>query len=246
MHLVPSCNSLRVPLAIFCIALCCSAKSLAGQLKPYVAEYKSVVSGFSVDLHREFAQHGTQYTVSMNMKKLFFGIKEKCDFEIDQNSLVKAISYSHIRSGASNRHNTHLQFDWSTRQVRDLLIKNHKPLSVDFPTYDKLSYQPQFRLDLITRPLAQRYEYRLASYKRVKLYAYNFVAEETIDTPLGKLRTLKFKRDRGAKKRQNFIWFAKDWDYLVARIDYIDKPGDKPDRLLIQSATIDGKRVVGL
>jgi hypothetical protein len=139
-----------------------------------------------------------------------------------------------------------LQFDWSAKQVRDLLIKNHKPLSVDFPTYDKLSYQPQFRLDLITRPLAQRYEYRLASHKRVKLYAYDFVAEETIDTPLGKLRTLKFERDLGDKERQDFIWFARDWDYLVARIDHFKTPDAKPDRSLIQSASIGGKQVVGL
>ncbi|MGI9287005.1 MAG: DUF3108 domain-containing protein [Pseudomonadales bacterium] len=243
---MPISHSLRIPLVAFCIALCCCTKTLAGELKPYVAQYKSVVSGFSVDLHREFARDGAQYSVSMKMKKLFFGIKENSDFEIDQDGIVKAISYSHIRSGASNRHNTHLQFDWSANHVSDLLIKNHVPLNVDFPTYDKLSYQPQFRLDLITKPLAQRYEYQLASYKRVKLYAYDFVAEETIETPLGKLRTLKFERDHGAKKRENFIWFAKDWDYLVARIDYIDKPGSKPDRLLIQSATIEGKPVAGL
>ncbi|MGI9292775.1 MAG: DUF3108 domain-containing protein [Pseudomonadales bacterium] len=237
---------IRGALGIACIALCCCVKALATELRPYVAEYKSVVSGFSVDLHREFVRQNKQYTLSMNMKKLFFGIKEDCDFEIDRSGIVKAISYAHIRSGVSKKHNTHLQFDWSANQVRDLLIKDHKPLPVDFPSYDKLSYQPQFRLDLITKPLAQRYEYQLASNKRVKLYTYNFVAEETIDTPLGKLRTLKFERDSGRKKRKNFIWFAKDWDYLVARIDYFDKPDAKPDRVLIQSASIDGKRVVGL
>lgn len=246
MSLIQSNNRLQQTGAILFIAIFCCAKPLAAELKPYSAEYKSVVSGFNVDLQRELVQQGSQFTLSMKMKKLFFSVKEKSVFEVGQNAVVKAISYQHMRSGVSKRHNTDLQFDWQANQVRDLLIKKHKPLNVDFPSYDKLSYQPQFRLDLLSKPLARRYEYRLASSKRVKLYTYDFVVEETIDTPLGKLRTLKFQRESGSKKRKTVIWFAKDWDYLVARIDHVKAPGSKPDRLLIQAATIDGKRVVGL
>ncbi len=227
------------------VALCC-ANALASELKPYQAEYEARISGFDVTLQRQLARHGEQYTLSMDMQKLWFKIKERGDFTITANGIVKPTVYSHIRSGVSKKHNTDLRFDWNTKQVSDRLINNHKPLSIEFPTYDKLSFQPQFRLDLINKPLQKRYEYRLASHKRVKLYAYDFVAEETIDTPLGKLRTLKFERDRGEKERQDFIWFAKDWDYLIARIDHVDKPGGKPDRTLINSATIAGKQVVGL
>ncbi len=243
---MPMPRLVRIKLIALLVSLFCCASTLATELKPYVAEYKSEISGFNVNLHRELTRDGAQYKLSMNMKKLFLSIKEQCLFETDQQDIVKTLSYSHIRSGVSKKHNTDLQFDWNAKQVTDLLIKKHKPLSVEFPTYDKLSFQPQFRLDLMSKPLQKRYEYRLASHKRVKLYAYDFVAEETIDTQLGKLRTLKFKRDHDEKERQDFIWFAKDWHYLIARIDHFDEPGDRPDRTLLSSATIDGKPVVGL
>lgn len=246
MYSVLMIKLLRTTLSAFSIALCCCANALASELKPYVAEYEAKISGFNVNLHRQLVRDGAHYTLSMNLQKLWLGIEEQCVFAIDPNGIVKTATYSHIRSGVSKKHNTDLRFDWNTRQVTDRLINSHEPLSVEFPTYDKLSFQPQFRLDLISKPLQKRYEYRLASNKRVKLYAYDFVAEETIDTPLGKLRTLKFQRDFGAKQRQDFIWFAKDWDYLIARIDHLDEPGDKPDRTLLNSATIDGKQVVGL
>ncbi len=243
---MPKTKLLRTALPVVCVLFCCCANVLASELKPYEAEYEAEISGFDVKLQRQLQRDGEQYSLSMSMKKLWLGIEEQADFAIDSNNIVKTAVYSHIRSGVSKKHNTDLRFDWHARQVTDRLIKNHKPLSVEFPTYDKLSFQPQFRLDLINKPLQKRYEYRLASYKRVKDYAYDFVAEETIDTPLGKLRTLKFERDLGDKERQDFIWFARDWDYLIARIDHVDEPGDKPDRTLISSATIDGKKVVGL
>lgn len=246
LYSVPTAKLLRTSLCAVGITLCCCANALAGELQPYEAEYEAEISGFNVKLNRQLVRNDGTYTLSMSMKKLWLSIEEQADFAIDANNIVKTAAYSHIRSGISKKHNTDLQFDWNAGQVTDRLIKNHEPMSVAFPTYDKLSFQPQFRLDLITKPLQKRYEYRLASYKRVKDYAYEFVAEETIDTPLGKLRTLKFERDLGEKKRQDFIWFAKDWHYLIARIDHVDEPGDKPDRTLINSATIDGKQVVGV
>lgn len=210
----------------------------------YAAEYQAKIKGLSVRMQRSFTVAGDQAKIEMKAQKLIFKISESSTLQIQPNAILRVQSYKHNRRNLGERHNRDLTFDWQTNTVSDALRPEQEPLDLEFPVYDKLSYQEQFRLDLIDNPSQARFEYQTTDGNSIKLYAFDRVAEETIETPLGELSAIKFKRDRGENStRETYIWFAKDLGYLLAQLDQI-KDG-KLERLLLRKASINGKKVSG-
>ena len=80
---------------------------------------------------------------------------------------------------------------------------------------------------------------------KTKLNHFNRELEETLDTELGKLRTIKVSLAHDNDQRETYIWFAIDWDYLLVRFEQFEK-GKKEFVINLTDATIAGKRVKGL
>lgn len=216
----------------------------SGLTDSYTAEYQAEIKGLNVRMQRSFTVAGNQATIEMNAQKLIFKISESSTLQIQADGLLRVQSYKHNRRNLGERHNRDLLFDWQANTVRDALRPEQDPLTLQFPVYDKVSYQEQFRLDLLRNPSKTRFEYQTTDGKSIKLYAFDRVAEETINTPLGELSAVKFKRDRGPNStRETYIWFAKDLEYLLVQLDQI-KDG-KLERLVLRKASINGKKVNG-
>lgn len=235
--------------ALALVALCTSLSALpaAAELKTYEAEYQATIKGMGVRMHRTFAVTGNDAVVKNKARKLIFSLEESSQLEVLNEQELKVVSYRHKRKNLGDRHDRELTFDWSKKQVSDQLRPENKPLAIEYPVFDKISYQEQFRLDLNSNPNAQRLEYQVTEGQRTRPYAFDRVGEEQIETPLGTLNAIKFKRDRGDdSERETFIWFATDWSYLLARIDQIEKKDATPERLHLKRAKINGEKVTGL
>lgn len=207
----------------------------------YAAEYQAEIKGLNVRMQRSFTVAGDQAKIEMKAQKLIFKISESSTLQIQANGVLRVQSYKHNRRNLGDRHNRDLLFDWKANTVSDALRPEQDALALEFPVYDKVSYQEQFRLDLIKNPAQTRFEYQTTDGQSTKLYAFDRVSEDTIETPLGTLSTVKFKRDRGLdSSRETYIWFAKDLGYLLAQLDQI-KDG-KLERLVLRSASINGKK----
>ncbi|MEM8501274.1 MAG: DUF3108 domain-containing protein [Pseudomonadota bacterium] len=208
----------------------------------YAAEYQAEIKGLNVRMHRSFTVAADQAKIEMKAQKLIFKISESSTLQIQPDGVLRVQSYKHNRRNLGDRHNRDLLFDWQANSVTDSLRPEQDALTLEFPVYDKVSYQEQFRLDLIENPSQQRFEYQTTDGQSVKLYAFDRVTEETIETPLGELAAVKFKRDRGENStRETYIWFAKDLGYLLVQLDQI-KDG-KLERLVLRKASINGKNV---
>ncbi|MFK8020788.1 MAG: DUF3108 domain-containing protein [Pseudomonadales bacterium] len=250
----PTARKTRVSFSysLLCAATLSLASSLTSlpahaDLKTYAAEYQATIKGMGVRMHRTFTVTGSSALVETSAKKLIFGLKESSQLDISEGKKLRVVRYSHKRKNLGDRHDRELSFDWNTNAVTDQLRPENKPLAIEYPVFDKLSYQEQFRLDLAANPMAERLEYQVTEGQRTRLYAFDRIAEEQIDTPLGKLNSVKFKRDRGENSdRETYIWFATDWSYLLARLDQIEEKGAKPERLELKRAKVDGQKVKGL
>jgi hypothetical protein len=51
-------------------------------------------------------------------------------------------------------------------------------------------------------------------------------------------------RDPTQSKRITVLWFAKDWDYLLVRLQQVETDG-KEYNIMLQDGTVDGKSVKG-
>lgn len=214
-------------------------------LSPYTASYQSKLKGFNVTMKRTLRIEGDTLTLSMDASKFMFAINEKSKMRVVEGQF-QPLNFVHQRKGLGDRHNKDLLFNWQTKTVSDRLNPDREALGLEDASLDKLGYHAKFRSQLLSKDRQARYEFNVADGKRLKLYAYDFIKEEIIETPLGKLKALKFKRDRGDSKRQTYIWFARDWDYLLARVDQIEREGEKPETMVLLGAEINGRQVKGL
>lgn len=226
--------------------LVCSQAILASELQPYEAIYKTSASGFKVNVKRLLEVDGSRITISNSAKRFFFGMRESSVLQLHEDGHLSALTHEHKRRGVSRKHDKELVFDWQENTVQDLLRPARTPLTVENPTYDKLSYQTRMRLDLIRNPDLHYCEYRVTNGVKNRVYSFERLGEEILKTPLGDLRTIKFKREGGDDDRQVSVWVAPDWDYILVRIDQTREQGGKTEQLMLKSAKIAGRKVVGL
>lgn len=218
----------------------------AANLQPYEAVYQTKAKGFRVHLKRQLQIQGSKITLTVDAKKFWFGMHEASELLNAGDGQLSTVKYLHRRKGSGHDHDKDLVFNWTDATVLDLLRPHEAPLAVEFPSYDKLGYQVQMRLDMLLKPDQPEYKYSVTNAIRNRQYTFTRIGEEVLQTPLGKLRTAKFQRTGDDDEREIYIWVALDWDFLLARIDETKEPGGKTTRLELEKATVGGIRVTGL
>ncbi len=213
----------------------------AALLKPYTAQYKTSARGMSLTLKRELklGQNGV-YTLTNGGGILIVGFKEKCQFRVEGTRVIPS-SYVYQGTGLMNRRRE-VHFTEGADTLRSLYKDKWYDLPYTENTLDRMSQQEQLRLLLLNDPTpTDDVVITVADGKRVKDYTLVFVAEETLQTPLGKVDTLHFKRIHDNPDRKSDTWVAPAWDFLMVKTIHIED--GKPVEGIITGATIDGKKI---
>lgn len=229
----------------FLFAICLgllSGTAIADLPKPFTATYKAKYRGISVTAIRslETLENGLQ-RFSFNADSFLADLKENSDFSWSNDHIVPT-AYLYERGGLGRDRKAELLFDWNKMEVVNNVQNKPWRMSIPEGALDKLSYQLQLRTDLINnRGLRQ---YQVADGGKLKLYDFEIVGEETLDTRAGQFEVVKVRRLREQDaKRQTVIWFAKDWDYLVVRLQ--QEEDNKTYEIDLVSASLDGMEVKG-
>ena len=210
-----------------------ASESTAPTLSPYRAVYASqwdLGLSFSGDAIRELKQQGDSWSLSIKASALIAKISESSLLNYN-NGTVQPARYEYHRKVLGSKRDTILQFNWSKGSVLNDTAKT--PWSMDIPTgtLDKISYQLQLRLDLISQK--KDLVYQIADGGKLKTYRFKRVGNETIKTKLGEFDTVKIQRDRGEdSKRETYIWLAPELDYLIVKLHQIEKDGKEYSLLL--------------
>jgi hypothetical protein len=226
---------------------CSEQTDLAALIKPYAVSYDTEYNGVSIDNLRELVMDAPGvYSIKGKMSLWFIEISEYSRFETTNHPYVRPLEYSYLRHGLSGSKDLHLLFDWHKDMVKNNIKGDNWTLAVEPKMQDMLSHQIQFRLDLICdKTPRMAYDYWIAKKKRVRHYIYDFMGEETISTPLGRLNTLHFKKQDKDGERKTLVWLAKDWDYLIVKLSYQEK-GESSHQLVIKKGTLGNRRIFGL
>lgn len=219
-------------LTFLCLLLPASLQA-AAPLKPYRAVYASqwdMGISFSGDAIRELKREGDDWSLSIKASALIASINESSQFNY-QGDNIQPNRYEYHRKVLGKKRDAILQFNWSKRSVLNDIAE--KPWSMDIPTgtLDKLSYQLQLRLDLISGK--NQFEYQIADGGRLKTYRFKKLGEERVKTELGEYNAIKIQRDRGENsKRETYIWLAPELDYLIVKLHQTESGGKEYTLLL--------------
>jgi hypothetical protein len=224
--------------------LCCtlllgssiSAQALSSstELKPFRALYESKLDvgvELALDAVRELRQDANgHWILTSTAEAVIAGIKESSRFTLNDLQVIPQ-QYQYHRKVFGKSRDAVLDFDWPNARVTNNV--EDKPWHMDIPvgTLDKLSYQMQIRLDL---PDGQKkLSYPVADGGSLKQYDFEVLGTESVETPAGTFKAIKVQRDRGDDaKRETYIWFAPELDYMIVKLYQIESDGKEAQLLL--------------
>ncbi len=187
-------------------------------------------------------QENGQWLLSHTVESSLLGLKETSLFDWQQ-SQPKPKVYQLKQSSVGKKKSELLEFDWTELQVHHQTNKPAGILDIPAGTFDKLTYQLKLRQDLLNGQ--EPGIYSVAEKRKLKEYGFILLGSEQLDTPVGKLNTVKIKRDRGPNsKRETFLWLAKDWDYLLVKIEQQEK--GKNYEVVMSEGRLGGKAIRGI
>ncbi len=215
---------------------------VSGFARASLPVFKAHYTGsFDVGMHitgsvvRELARQADgQWLFSLQAQTLVASIEETSRFSVRRQQLIPQ-RYEYLRTVLGKSRHALLTFDWPKGVVTNNVDNQPWKLGIKPGTLDKLNYQLQLRLDLKRgkRPL----RYVVADGGVLKTYTFEVIGEETLDTALGPLATVKVQRRRDdGKNRLTEIWLAKSLDYLVVKLSQTNHKGQRSDLLIDQLA----------
>lgn len=113
------------------------------------------------------------------------------------------------------------KFDWASKVVSLITAKGTKTAEIADGTQDLLSFMYQF---MYVAPL-ERMEISIATGKKLGNYDYSFDGEETINIPMGELKTLHIFYLGDDNDEKTELWLATDYQYVPVKIRKTEKNG---------------------
>lgn len=219
----------------------------AWQLKPFETKYTATISGTPFDGQATYSlqKEGNQWLFKTMAVMAIAQRTETSSFTLS-NGYIQPSSYVFNQVGIKPKE-VSLLFDWKKMFAKGSIKdkKRTKDLYFDLKQgmLDSLSTQLALQMD-IARGKKQM-SYKVIEGDEIEAYNFKVMGSETVDTPVGKLSAIKVERVRQANsKRQDYIWFAKDWNYTVVKLSHLEKNGQEYV-ISLASGSVSGKVIKG-
>jgi len=219
-------------------------------LLEYAAEYEASANGLAATANRSLSRlDENSYRLSNSLEASLAGqslakLKQASEFTLQDNRVVP-LNYSYQLSGVSRASHA-IFFNWDAEVAISTEGDESWPLQLKEGVMDQLSYQLAMRQALIDNSEDETtFSFEIIDGDAIETQEFRLAGEEIISTPLGKLNTIKLEKVREASDdRVTEIWLALDWNFLLTRIEQINRSGLRIS-LELKSAELDGKTVSG-
>lgn len=215
---------------------------------PFRAVYKANYKGLpvsAVGIRELKLLESGEYLLSSSAKSFLVTVTEQSLFRFEEAQLVP-LEYQYKRSGIGKNRKILLTFDWSAGKVAD--AADGWEIDITDGILDKLLYQFKMRGDLEEAALKNEswpdMSYQIADSGRLKTYDFKVTDEEEIQTPVGKIKTVKVIRVRRSDDRNTTFWLAPAYEFMLIRLQQTGKKG-RGFELHLEEAEFNGKQIRG-
>jgi hypothetical protein len=183
------------------------------------------------DASVEWVREGRRYQVHMETDAGIFGARFSSEGDILAEGLFPRLFERVIRKPLSKDERTVMRMDADEVTMPDGKIIPRPDDAQDAVSFlIQLSYS--FMLDPSTLVPGRSFKMQLMTPKRVAEVAFDVVGEELLDTPLGRIQTLRVKPRSTQSNAGDLVadvWFAPELMYLPVRITLALKNGSSLD-----------------
>lgn len=240
----------RLAALVLC-AICLAGTNFAAAVEPtpFRAEYQAKYKGFPISATgiRELTRtEDGRYLMTSSAKSFLASIHEQTLFTLGDKDEIVPVEYQYHRTGIGRNRSAVLTFDWDSMEVLNNVQSKPWHMAITDGTQDKLSYQQRMRAELAsawqTESPWPELHYQVADGGHLKEYSFQILGEEMIETPIGRVRTIKASRVRNDDDRSTIFWLAPEYDFLLVRFEQTEKDGDG-FKLMLKEAEFDGEPV---
>lgn len=221
----------RIFLLLSFIFTCISNSVFAETQQPYPefnADYNATWTGgwfpINVDAKRSLTyQEDGSAILKFEADSAIAGLEEISTFRFLEQT-IQPLQYRYLRTGLFKEPDRNQIFDWQENLIingdNQKVFEGHWHDSVQ----DNLSYNIQASIDL--KLGKTQFTYPVFDRNKIKNFKFQLVGFESLKTKVGVLRTVKVEQIESKKsKKKTYIWFAKDYDYLLVRLKQKQKDG---------------------
>ena len=144
-------------------------------------------------------------------------VSQSATFDITDNA-VRATSYTLSDGTEENQKGGRIEYDWDNSQA-SLYSKEDGdsvlPLAPD--TMDNLVMQIAAVLEVKLGKKEFSFQ-ELEPGKELQTQNFKYEGEETIQTKIGEVQTLKYSQNREGSSRTNFIWYSTEHDFVPVEL----------------------------
>jgi hypothetical protein len=135
-------------------------------------------------------------------------------------------------------------FDWPTKFITGTDRNDAVKIPLNTGVLDKSTYQLALQHDVAAGKKSMSYQ--VVDGDEVDTYDFRVLGSEKVDTKAGQIDAIKVERvrDPTQSKRITVMWFAKDWDYLLVRLQQVENDG-KEYNIMLLDGKVNGKTVKG-
>lgn len=244
----------RLQTVVLCMLAVISCGLNATPLE-FDAHYTAKAMGLSATARRSSTQtpagtYRLQNSLQLTVMSFTVGsIVETSEFSLQPEQL-RAIKYEYLQTGVSSTEES-INFNWDTNVALSAVEGESFRIPLTTPVLDKLNFSVQLGEDITRLNESQnsaveehnQFRYLIVDGDSIEEHIYRIVGDESITTPVGVLSTVKLERVReSSSKRRTTIWLAKDWQYLLVKLEQVSSSGTLTE-ILLESATIDGNSI---
>ncbi|EIK93665.1 hypothetical protein PMM47T1_25428 [Pseudomonas sp. M47T1] len=230
---------------LFCAALL-ALPVHAAELKPftasYTADWKQLPMSGTAERSLTKGANDT-WTLSFKASMMIASLTEESTLTLDKDTLMPK-TYHFERGGLGKPKKTDLDFDWSQKMVTGTDRGDAVKVPLNRGMVDKSTYQLALQRDVAAGKKSMSYQ--VVDGSDVDTYDFRVLGTEKVATKAGQVDAIKVERvrDPTQNKRTTVLWFAKDWDYLLVRLQQVETDG-KEYNIMLQDGTVDGRSVKG-
>lgn len=224
-----------------------SSNSLAQQVLEYSAQYEASANGMSASADRSLSRiDEDSYQIVNILEASLLGLsiatlEQRSEFDFSDGQL-RPQSYSYELSGIS-RASDSIVYNWDEQIAISSEDEESWQLQLSEGVMDELSYQFALRQRFNSGTISEEVEFQLIDGDEIEAHQYRLLGDEILSTPLGELNTIKLERIReDSDERTTTIWLARDWNFLLTRIEQISGSGLRIE-LELEQATVGGEAV---
>jgi len=215
-------------------------------LQPFSASYTADSSQMPIggSATRSLSQQGDgswrlEFTASM----LIASLTENSQFHL-QDGQLRPLDYYIKRNALGKTRETRLSFDWTGQQISGSHRGKPVAIALSEGVLDKSTYQVALQRDVAAGK--KNMNYPIVDGDEIEILNFRVLGEETVKTEVGQFSAIKVERVReeGKDGRQTRLWFARDWGFLLVRLEQVEKDG-KSYQIMLKQGTVAGRTVKG-